>query len=629
MDAYNERIHRVIFVESNRSQWQVYDVFSQCGKILATHAWKADRYATSCFVEFCHSISVKRARALQLPDTEVQVVSFDLHLIANFESVAPSPPPAPARMLKQQRIDDRTPPPSSKRPRFDNPSRPSSRQVDMRMQATTNALLHSLKSPSVQPSSTSSTPLRARMGSADASFSFKLPALFTRTDSDKENDRRAVPSPYEMHVPLASAAHTATFDDDSIRSTASPGGSRPPTSHKFTPERGGSCSASLSPLHILSDTRPPAGIIPSPHVAFHTPEEQPVPRSSPSIVLNYNGEHVSCALENLDENPGGIIAVLKATAGHSLERDKWMIVAGYYRGKGNVKAAVAVVSTMVEVMTSPTVGLASHELKPAYLMLASCHTDLGKQARLSPDVPVDVSQEHYQKASAYLQQVYGMFAAEAPAPPVTDPRQTEAAIRIASPLNMTLHEPRPSSASTAVASPSQHDRAIPSKASPDPRIQSLEREVQSLRDRHTHATRALASARESKRQLEDELASERSVCRRAERSLKSATDELASTRRTERFALDQSRRDVEARRRAEAERDEARALLEDASARVERAKETERKARECFGKLGVLFMGAARGDVDGAMLGADMSPALGQEGAPRVREGEGPAGSAR
>lgn len=70
--------------------------------------------------------------------------------------------------------------------------------------------------------------------------------------------------------------------------------------------------------------------------------------SSPSIILTFRGERVNCALGALDGDPAGIITVLRATAASALERDKWMIVAGYYRGAGNVTAAARVVEAMLD-----------------------------------------------------------------------------------------------------------------------------------------------------------------------------------------------------------------------------------------------------------------------------------------
>jgi hypothetical protein len=50
-------------------------------------------------------------------------------------------------------------------------------------------------------------------------------------------------------------------------------------------------------------------------------------------------------LQDLDDDPCSIIELLSAT---SSDRDKWMIVGAFYRRKGNVHAALTVVTTMVK-----------------------------------------------------------------------------------------------------------------------------------------------------------------------------------------------------------------------------------------------------------------------------------------
>jgi len=50
-------------------------------------------------------------------------------------------------------------------------------------------------------------------------------------------------------------------------------------------------------------------------------------------------------LQDLDDDPCSIIELLSAT---SSDRDKWMIVGAFYRRKGNIHAALTVVTTMVK-----------------------------------------------------------------------------------------------------------------------------------------------------------------------------------------------------------------------------------------------------------------------------------------
>ena len=68
---------------------------------------------------------------------------------------------------------------------------------------------------------------------------------------------------------------------------------------------------------------------------------------SPAIVLNYGDTPFHCRLDQLSDDPQNVITLLSQTCAQALERDKWMIVAAYYRNKGNTQAALAVVVTMV------------------------------------------------------------------------------------------------------------------------------------------------------------------------------------------------------------------------------------------------------------------------------------------
>lgn len=85
------------------------------------------------------------------------------------------------------------------------------------------------------------------------------------------------------------------------------------------------------------------------------PKQLPVSLTSPSVpsnsprskrlTLSLCDQSIACDLETLEDDPKGIVALLKAC---SCECDKWMIVAAEYRGRGNCTAAVTVVTAMVE-----------------------------------------------------------------------------------------------------------------------------------------------------------------------------------------------------------------------------------------------------------------------------------------
>jgi hypothetical protein len=63
------------------------------------------------------------------------------------------------------------------------------------------------------------------------------------------------------------------------------------------------------------------------------------------LSLTLQGQPISFDLKTLDDDPGSIIHLLSAT---SSDRDKWMIVGAFYRRKGNVHAALIVVTTMIK-----------------------------------------------------------------------------------------------------------------------------------------------------------------------------------------------------------------------------------------------------------------------------------------
>ncbi|EMD32054.1 hypothetical protein CERSUDRAFT_126972 [Gelatoporia subvermispora B] len=595
MNANSKRSDRVVFVETNKSQREVCDLFSRCGRIWSMYPCDAHRDDAGWFVEYCDQTSARNACMLQTSDTKVHILAFSPQLQAQFTAVAwPLPSSSSVRKNKQDYMEGATPPPPPKRPRYDYRNRSDPRS-GRQSNGGNRGRWGSRSSPSIRSSPMSVSPLSHKGDNANCSFSFRVPTL-SRTDSDKENQRSAFPQPHEARSRFQPMSHTAALRGDSPHSASA---STAMTSQHVKTE---SSDASVS-LPIPScpprsrDACPPEGVT----LALQPKQNLPCsegPSRSPPLILSYQGKRANCDLGSLKEDPEGVITVLKATASDSLERDKWMIVASYYRSKGNLKAALAVVSAMVEVMTSSVVGLESQALKPAYLMLASCHTDLGKQARLSPDVPEDVSKVHYERATEYLRRVYGVFASEAPPPPLAEPARIDVP-RPSSPAPRAPKAPperrTPTAPASVLRSPQSH--LTPSRRpSSDPRIHMLERELHSLRDRHTNQTKHLASVRASIRSLEDALAGEQRLRRRAER-------ELASAQRSENFALEQCRREVETRREAEAARDAARASAEEVRGCVERAKETERRARDCFGRLGILFMGAARGEMNSAMFG--------------------------
>lgn len=231
-------------------------------------------------------------------------------------------------------------------------------------------------------------------------------------------------------------------------------------------------------------------------------------------------------------------------------------------------------TAVILVMTSPDVGLAEDDLKPAFLMLASCYNELSKKFRGNGGTS---SNTYQMMAAESLQKVYGTNVPISGAKIPTAPRHG----CLANTSNLP-RQPKP------VQSTSADDLD---------RLDKMQREVQSLRDRHTHHSACLSQLRSTKRKLEEDLSEERYCRRKVERELQQASQELSSARRAERSTAEQCRREAETRRRAEERAIELRDEVMTIKKEVDNAGDKERRTKECFGKLGVLFLKAAKGEI--------------------------------
>lgn len=86
---------------------------------------------------------------------------------------------------------------------------------------------------------------------------------------------------------------------------------------------------------------------------------------------------------------------------------------------------------------------------------------------------------------------------------------------------------------------------------PSAQLCSLQNEISALHEKQTAVLEDLSFARAAKRRAEDEVKEERSTRRKLEKHLRATEDALARSKRMEDAALDQVKREVEARRRAE------------------------------------------------------------------------------
>ncbi|KAJ7497420.1 hypothetical protein FB451DRAFT_231744 [Mycena latifolia] len=290
---------------------------------------------------------------------------------------------------------------------------------------------------------------------------------------------------------------------------------------------------------------------PPPSTSSVSPAVNPFPCIDNLIRLRLCGENITLDLRSLAGDPAAVIELLKATAS---ERGNWLIVGAYYRRTGNYGGAKAVVTAMLQALKQFNIPEA--DLKPAFLLLSGCETDLGKIARAKGDP--GKAAEHYNNAQKWLHKVYG--ASPPPAGPessnVNDSKRTSPPRAPAS-LRSRIDTSAPSA---------PRPRSYPP---PSPNHRMLERELQSLRDRHTHNTNVISDIRSAKRKLEDTVEMERAVRRRMQRELDEITKERDNARRMETLALDQMKREMDVRRRAETRAEEERELRKHAASSVE------------------------------------------------------------
>ncbi|KAJ7703071.1 hypothetical protein B0H17DRAFT_1041496 [Mycena rosella] len=279
---------------------------------------------------------------------------------------------------------------------------------------------------------------------------------------------------------------------------------------------------------------PPPAFMPTSFPAPPPPAANPFPCIENRILMRLCGENITLDLRSLACEPTTVIELLKATAS---ERGNWLIVGAFYRRTGNPGGAKAVITAMLEALKQ--FNIPETDLKPAFLLLSGCETDLGKIARSKGD-PEKVS-EHYSNAQKWLHKVYGaVLPPPGPETPAVDDSKRASPPRAPASLRSRIDTSTPSA-----------PRSYP----PSPNQRMLEREIQSLRDRHTHNTNVISDMRSSKRKLEDTVEIERDVRRRLQRELDEVAKERDNARRMETLALDQMKRERELRKRAETSAD--------------------------------------------------------------------------
>jgi hypothetical protein len=96
---------------------------------------------------------------------------------------------------------------------------------------------------------------------------------------------------------------------------------------------------------VVSIPPPPVLITAAYHNQFDPIIMSGLPPIQTVLHMTLRGQPISFDLHTLEDDPRLIIELLVAT---SSDRDKWMIVGAFYRRKGNIHAALTVVTTMVK-----------------------------------------------------------------------------------------------------------------------------------------------------------------------------------------------------------------------------------------------------------------------------------------
>lgn len=178
-------------------------------------------------------------------------------------------------------------------------------------------------------------------------------------------------------------------------------------------------------------------------------------------------------------------------------------------------------------------GIRECDMKPAFLMLSSCHVELWRQTRSTDGSETEVSAAHLDKSCRWLQLVYGQGNPEV---------MSEERLEVLDSLS-------------PVDNTSSHAASIPFVGEPitfDKRRRTdLERDLQVLRDRQALQLQELTYTREEKRRLEHEVTDGRAMRRRLERTLHDLKTKLAKARRRVDDVQALVRTEANARRRSE------------------------------------------------------------------------------
>lgn len=263
------------------------------------------------------------------------------------------------------------------------------------------------------------------------------------------------------------------------------------------------------------------------------------------------------------------------------------------------------------------------QLKPAFLMLSGCLTELGKQARLPNGRETAESNACFEQSRYWLQKVYGALKPEL-AMAQQQQQASNSAGRPRAPSNSNSNSNGTSSRSFPVSTPvTSTSSSSASSSLPLSEQRALERELMVLRDRHSSFISELTEARTAKRKTEDECSHERTLRRRAEARIDELERQLSKADKRMDSALEQVKREVEARRRAEDRaEDERKARVETERTAQARAEET--VVRPAFEEMAGFFAKVAKGELT---MGAIADLTGGRRNGPGLGPGSGGEGS--
>jgi hypothetical protein len=174
-------------------------------------------------------------------------------------------------------------------------------------------------------------------------------------------------------------------------------------------------------------------------------------------------------------------------------------------------------------------------MRPAFLMLSSCHTELWRQTRAPDGSETKTSAAHLDKSRRWLQLVYG------PMNPETTSGDDSAVPPVLAPADLTRRQTHDVSFVHANADCDMTRRSGT----------NTECGLEVLRDRQALYVEELASTREAKRRLENEAANERVIRRRLERALRDLQTKLTKAQRRADDAHALVRMEANTRRRCE------------------------------------------------------------------------------